>query len=181
MVADALFALGSFSFNGGDKEVEGRGMKMKIIHKYDVHLAGDFFFGFARFEYAMKMAKYHKGNGAAEPDWARFAKELEPVFQNPDSNEFKKAVSYFTEHPPKKQVVEDGCLVWRKVEPRTNSLADKTLQLVRRVRNNLFHGGKFKGRLFEDPERSETLMRYGLVILDRCLSEMPEVCEAYEG
>lgn len=156
-------------------------MKMKIIRKHDFQLAKEFFFMFARFEYAMKMAKYHKGNGVAEPDWARFAKELESVFQNPASKEFEEAVSYFTEHPPKKQMVEDGRLVWRKVEPSTNSIADKTLQLVRRVRNNLFHGGKFKGRLFEDPERSETLMRYGLVILDRCLSAMSEVMEAYEG
>jgi len=56
--------------------------------------------------------------------------------------------------------------------------SDLVLQYVRRVRNNLFHGGKFNGRWFE-PERSAELLIHCLTILNACLEVSPEVGEAY--
>lgn len=56
----------------------------------------------------------------------------------------------------------------------------KILILIRRVRNNLFHGGKFNGEWFE-PERSEALMRNALIILRACGESHHEVSKAYGG
>jgi len=153
--------------------------KMRNIHNN--RSASEFFFRFARFEYALKAAGYHPGNGVASPDWTKFAKELDGIFENPENEEFREAIDYYLNHPPKKQLIENSRLVWREVEPHTNSKADLVLQYVRRVRNNLFHGGKFKGNYFEDPERSEDLIQKGLIILNQCLESNQDVYEAFEG
>ena len=60
------------------------------------------------------------------------------------------------------------------------SLAKFLFLLIRRVRNNLFHGGKFNGKWFE-PERSEALLQHGLVILRHCGTRHSEVSKAYSG
>ena len=45
---------------------------------------------------------------------------------------------------------------------------DQVLDLIRRVRNNLFHGGKFNDA-HSGPGRNELLLRHSLAILHRCL------------
>ncbi|MBK0795138.1 hypothetical protein GZV14_28120, partial [Escherichia coli O25b:H4-ST131] len=59
--------------------------------------------------------------------------------------------------------IEDDSLVWDDSLPQEKDLAKFLFLLIRRVRNNLFHGGKFNGKWFE-PERSEALLQHGLVI-----------------
>jgi hypothetical protein len=155
---------------------------MDLIQKHKLDLAAEFFFRFARFEYALKATGYHNESGGAKPDWKRFADELEKLFLNPaDSKKFADAVNYYKHYPPKKQVIRNGELAWDAVEPNTNSFAHKILLYVCRVRNNLFHGGKFEGKYFAEPERSESLMKHGLIILDHCLSNNSRLYKAYEG
>ena len=107
---------------------------------------------FARFEYALKAAGYHEGNGEAKPDWRRFAESIPDIFDNPSTLELQTAIDYLEQHPPKKQVVKDNVLEWQVSRPSTNLKSDLILLYVRRVRNNLFHGGKFNNRWFA-PER----------------------------
>lgn len=83
-------------------------------------------------------------------------------------------------NPPKKQIVEGGVLGWSASTPQTDLQSDRLLIYVRRVRNNLFHGGKFNGRWFE-PERSTVLMQHSLTILNACLAASPAVSEAYHN
>lgn len=47
---------------------------MEVIRKHDLKLASDFFFRFARFEYALKAAGFHFGKGNAKPNWSKFSK-----------------------------------------------------------------------------------------------------------
>lgn len=75
-------------------------------------------------------------------------------------------------------MIKNGLIAWDDSRPQTDSRADELLIYVRRVRNNLFHGGKFNGHWFE-PERSEPLLRYSIAILDACIREIPEIYEAY--
>lgn len=124
-------------------------------------LAGEMFRTFARFEYALKAAGFHNGNGAAQPNWRIFAESVSGFFDNPPDANSEAAVGYILEHPPKKQTINDGSLAWSEVAPNTDLQSDLVLQYVRRVRNNLFHGGKFNGRWFE-PERSEQLLTHCL-------------------
>lgn len=143
-------------------------------------LAAKLFHVFSRTEYALKAAGYNNGDGNAEANWNKFALAVEGVVANPTSPELKEAIDFIFNAPPKKQIIADGIIEWASVEPNTNSRADKLLQYVRRIRNNLFHGGKFNGHWFA-PERSEPLLRHSLVILNACVEATREVREAYHG
>jgi len=143
-------------------------------------LASEFFREFARCEYCLKVV------GLREPkrrdptaDWGAFADEVRPVLETPSSPELKAAVQYYVEHPPKKQIERtDGFLDWKDVLPDHKHQAELVLRLVCRVRNNLFHGGKFNGHWFE-PQRSEELLKHALVILSACVASHQKVQEAY--
>jgi hypothetical protein len=143
-------------------------------------LAADMFRTFARFEYALKAAGFHNGDGPAEPDWRAFTESVSNLFDGPAGGAFTEAVGYILMHPPRKQVIRAGRLAWSDAAPSTNIQSDLVLQYVRRVRNNLFHGGKFNGRWFE-PERSAQLLTHCLTILTACLEASPAVGEAYRN
>ncbi len=144
------------------------------------HLAGELFRTFSRFEYALKASGFHKGNGDAEANWRSFAESVTHTFENPAGEDLREAIRYFLSHPPKKQVVAHGELAWTESVPQTDLLSDRILTYIRRVRNNLFHGGKFNGRWFE-PQRSHELLVHSLVILRACLDGSEEVKEAFDN
>jgi hypothetical protein len=143
-------------------------------------LAVEMFQTFARFEYALKASGFNAGNGDAKADWTAFARSIPGVFDDPRDSAVKMAVGYILAHPPKKQVVEQGVLEWKDAGAGTSLRSDEVLIYVRRVRNNLFHGGKFNGRWFE-PQRSAELLQHSLVILKACLEASPQVRSAYDG
>ena len=143
-------------------------------------LASELFYTFARFEYALKASGFHKGEGDAQPDWRSFAEEVADLFETSQDEEFKRSVLYMVEHPPNKQIVKNGELDWDLSVPKTDLLSDHILIYVRRVRNNLFHGGKFNGRWFA-PQRSAELLSHSLTILRACLNASDRVNEAYNS
>lgn len=77
------------------------------------------------------------------------------------------------------QVVRDGLLKWEVAAPDASD-THELLLCVRRVRNNLFHGGKFNEHWFE-PERSVPLLRHSLSILDACLRSSQQLNEAFKS
>jgi hypothetical protein len=143
-------------------------------------LAIELFRTFSRFEYALKAAGFHNGEGRATPNWRNFAVSIETWFENPHSPELREAIRYLRQHPPKKQIIQNGLLKWSTGNTNTDSRADEILLYVRQVRNNLFHGGKFNGNWFA-PQRSEKLLRYSLIILQACLEASPQVAKAYHN
>jgi hypothetical protein len=150
------------------------------LHAHLDALAGNLFHVFSRTEYALKAAGFNNGDGPAEANWRAFALAVEGVIANPTSRELEEAIGFFFQAPPKKQVIVEGLIQWAESEPQTDSRADKLLVYVRRVRNNLFHGGKFNGRWFQ-PDRSEPLLRHSLTVLRACVESVPSVREAYHG
>ena len=149
-------------------------------HKHLDELASELFHVFSRTEYSLKAAGFNNGDGAAEANWRDFALDVENLIANPNTQQLKEAIDFIFSAPPKKQVIRNGLIEWEETEPTTNSQADKLLIYVRRVRNNLFHGGKFNGHWFE-PERSEALLRSSLVILSSCVESVHDVRSAYHG
>lgn len=143
-------------------------------------LATELFKTFARFEYALKASGFNNGDGEAKPNWRDFALSVETQLQNSKSPELLKAITFMRQQPPKKQIIRNGLLEWDDAPPNTDSNADLVLLYVRRVRNNLFHGGKFNDHWFT-PERSEELLRHSLVILYACLDASPQVKKAYDN
>lgn len=135
---------------------------------------------FARFEYALKAAGYHEGEGEAKPNWQKFANSIGNTIEKPNSQELQEAIQYILRKPPKKQVIRRGVIDWDEIEPTYISKTDLILLYVRRVRNNLFHGGKFLGHWFE-PFRDYELLRHSLTILQACREASNSVREAYES
>jgi hypothetical protein len=132
-------------------------------------LAFQFFKIFARFEYALKAAGFHAGKEGkarkAEANWDSFAKSLNSLFEEEHEGELGEAVRYMLDEPPKVQMVNAaGQLEWAD-KRETGPTARQLFLYIRRVRNNLFHGGKFNGHWFAR-ERSEPLIRHSLTILE---------------
>jgi len=144
-------------------------------------LATELFRVFAQFEYCLKVTGYCvAGSGdAANPDWTRFARELPPLSGEAGAD-VAAAIAYMLGRPPKKQVYVGKVLQWRVVAPQAENENDLIFLYVRRVRNNLFHGGKFNGRFF-DPERSSELLEHSITILMASILISRDMLEAYEN
>ncbi len=135
---------------------------------------------FSRMEYALKETRQYLNNNAS-PNWDKFANTIDNSFielVNRDEK-LKNAVNYFKEHPPKKQSVENGNLVFIETDfDTTQKETQQILMFVRKVRNNLFHGGKYRNDNIND-DRDEELIKYSLLILDECKSLDDEVERYY--
>ncbi len=172
----------SRTFDRSEKVPERLLEPMERFH-LDKELIADFFFAFSRFEFALKQAGYLESIQAgadARPDWTCFSKRINAVCNFDESPELRKAVDYLLSDAkaPKKQVVQaDGSLDW-KTTPTGRKDIEWVLILVRRVRNNLFHGGKYTGSLSE-LARDTTLLKNSLIILDACLNWDDDVRACY--
>jgi hypothetical protein len=139
-------------------------------------LVYEFFFVFSRFEHALSVTNYlTEGKAGVSADWNKFARAMNDVFRSTLSPEVKKAIRYYENAPPKKQVVDFDSLTWKDVVPRTDFQLEKLLLLIRRVRNNLFHGEKLSVLLEGDSERDTDLLKHGLTILYACLQTNTEI------
>ena len=154
------------------------------VHEALDRLVNDFFRTFARFEYALKVTRFYRrtGDDAAQPDWTAFARSVSDALNKPADASLGEAIEYILHCPPRKQVIRDDTLGWIEgmPTPRPGDRADLVLMLVRRVRNNLFHGGKFSHEWF-DPTRSEQLLTHSLRILHGCLEASAVVHDAYHN
>lgn len=137
-----------------------------IAKRDDTAQAILFFIFFSRFEYALKRAGYTTGE--AQPDWDKYAKEHIKMTERP-SDPFKSAMEFLKNAPPKKQVVKNNKLDWEPDNYTDVFNLERILVLVRRIRNNLFHGGKWPGGLKDDDSRNADLIDAGLKVLQACL------------
>jgi len=143
-------------------------------------LACNFFREFSRSEYALKAAGFNNGEGDAQANWSAFSSQVETYIQNPDDASVTKAINFILNEPPKKQIIRDSLIQWEAAAPNHNSQAENLFVYIRRVRNNLFHGGKFNGYWFS-PERSEALITSSLIVLKACINHVASTREAYNG
>jgi hypothetical protein len=113
-------------------------------------LSIEFFKEFARTEYALKAAGWLRTGPKrdAHPDWDRFAREVGERLIKVLEEGGGEAVTYLTQNPPKKQIVDDDGLAWEQSELADHPEGQRLLIFLRRIRNNLFHGGKFNGKCF---------------------------------
>jgi hypothetical protein len=131
----------------------------------------EFFVVFARCEYALKRGGFARaGNGQnAEADWNALAHKLGSRFFDSIRSKIPTIVS----SPPQRQILEDGALAWRPQPSPQN--AEELLLAIRRLRNNLFHGGKFSFAQIDEPARNDTLLREALTVLDELLDATPHL------
>lgn len=133
---------------------------------------------FARFEFALKMAGYCRPQGdKVEIDWDRFA-------NNPNMGKpfFKFAIASnicptMLSDPPKAETISEGRWGFASSAAKPNSVQDM-MGHVRRVRNNMFHGGKyFDG----NEERDAVLVSEAIAILLAAAEKDPDINFFFEG
>jgi hypothetical protein len=131
-----------------------------------------------RLEFSLKHIGYcHLGSfPTAKVDWDRYVKErLGSTFWNKIQKDPEFQV--LIQSPPKKQIVnQDGRLDW---EPSAAVMSSQCLiGAVRRVRNNLFHGGKSGD---PDVDRNATLYKEALLVIDKILCEDRDLGAIFSG
>ena len=142
----------------------------------------EFFLTFARAEFALKNSGFVKGNEReVSADWDGFTASIKSSFTKDKSDDLVQAVNYILDNPPMKQVLRKNTLMWEANVPDGNLTEIEVLiWLVRRIRNNLFHGGKHNIALFEDTERTTRLLKSSLIIIQECLLLAPHVKTTYD-
>ena len=118
-------------------------------------LAFDFFYRFARLEYALKASGLVKGRPDAAPNWGRF------VVKHADTYKVTAAAAELMAAPPLAQVVIEGTndIAWVAVDlSKCKSELAKVVRLLKAMRNNLFHGGKKGPQGWSQPQRMTQLL-----------------------
>jgi hypothetical protein len=136
----------------------------------------EFFAVFSRFEYALKRCRFLRDKGYAEADWDKFSNGLGESFLQ-EVRECGKA-NTLLDKPPKKQIVGGGCSIeWKQMKP----IADvrSLFRAIRRVRHNLFHGGKYPSGPEVDVSRDSTLLSEAIWVLRRALERCQNVNHAF--
>jgi hypothetical protein len=131
------------------------------------NFAFKFFKLYAKYEYYLKANNYFQSNNSGKRiiiDWDKFVNQKigDDYLVLLGSN--SASADYILENPPSNQVVnEAGVIIWRPII-NTERSAQLLFAHISRVRNNMFHGGKFNGTWF-DPERN-ILLEHSLIILN---------------
>jgi len=133
---------------------------------------------FARFEFSLKMAgfAYMRGD-SVEIAWDRFANSV-PIGRRfmahvRDNNVCPTILAY----PPKPDPIEQGRYGFAEHVALPDSVQD-VFGAVRRVRNNLFHGGKY---FDDDKTRNRLLVKEAIAVLLLAAEWHPEVNFIFEG
>jgi hypothetical protein len=165
----------------------GEGDEMRVSFSRSDRLSYDFFRLFSRAEYALKAEAYFKlpkpqENGElavirAEPDWECYAKDVSAAFQAMIHQEdpLRQAVESLRAQPPRKQVIKAGKLDWEPMDGIDGEAAPVTKDILRTIRNNLFHGGKWGPGGWENVERTDYLLSAAIIALNGLLLAKPRV------
>ncbi len=125
---------------------------------------------FSRWECALKHNNYvRRGSyGQAEADWKKFANTHKTQFAGLQTPEFIKARNMLITNPPKREELQSTEIKWEPNPRRGGEIidADYLLRVVRDVRNNLFHGGKFAGGPAQELARDRELIDSATAVLE---------------
>lgn len=142
----------------------------------DRDLVFEFFWKFSAFEYALKRSPDFLKKGKAEADWEKFGNRINERFATFGDPNFYEAVESIKALSPQKQINKNGKLAWKRVEQTPNeSDAAYTLHLLKTVRNNLFHGGKYPDGTIFEIARNRNILRAAVTILNGCYELHPEI------
>lgn len=160
-------------------ESKKMGIREKMRREYkhiDSTMILDFFIIFSRFEYALKSSGYipDKKKSKPEIDWKNFKEEIKDEFKLEE-----------VKHPNEMELFEDfktqyiykGTLKWREFNiDSTKSDAEIIIDIVKTIRNNLFHGAKNTEYCTGvDEKRDENLLLYGIKAIEKLIEAEKEV------
>lgn len=146
-------------------------------------IALEFFATFSRFEHALKhsgLCRNENDGENAKASWDKYARRLHQEVKRRIEEE---ANHYLLVQPPKIQIMKSGKVGWKAAERSGSDTTRWIFNLINIVRNNLFHGGKYRdpedGEDNPDPEREKKLVEACLSILNICLETEDNVTEAF--
>ncbi|MGF6813167.1 hypothetical protein OKW30_008384 [Paraburkholderia sp. Clong3] len=145
-------------------------------------LTYEFLGTFARCEYGLKCSGFAKGSQkSVEADWDKFATSIDWHFARVKDEHFKESVAYLLTEPPRKQVLRGGRIEWQESAPDVNlPKSQQTLLMVRRVRNNLFHGAKvWSPERSNDRDRDVRLVSSALIVVKGCMGLRRDLEDAF--
>lgn len=155
-------------------------MNIEILKKEPAII--DFVATFSRLEYALKTSgEFLKKTKDAEADWTAFASSIESKINNSSNCQLKKSIEYILNNPPQKQTNENGVIKWKRVDPSQRNKTKNLIIYICRIRNNLFHGGKFVGGYLEEFDRDFRLVKCALLILKEIVNFDEKVKNAFYG
>ncbi|MCL4272255.1 MAG: hypothetical protein KJZ77_00160 [Anaerolineales bacterium] len=147
---------------------------------FDRKLVFKFFTVFSLFEYALKREGFLTvgRSSEAQPDWESFANAIDPQFTALRKPSLISAKNYMLNHPVMRQIVHNNVVTYtRRIKPNNMNDIVWLSILIRGVRNNLFHGGKFRYDRPRDPD----LIKSSLIILEAWAKLHPDVKQALEN
>lgn len=141
-----------------------------------------FFTVFSRFEYSLKRGGFAKAGPyhAAQADWRAFGDSAQTALASLRNPEYIQALEFILTQPPRRQVYDSGAI--RFVDSTRDQIETDVvfaLRMVRTVRNNLFHGGKYPEGPVGDQGRDRSLLEACIVILKACLETNAQLQAIY--
>lgn len=127
-------------------------------------LGNEFLNTFTRMEYAMKSSGEFADGGPKDVTaaWDRFANKIDAALQATNDTDLRAALDFLLGAPARKQIMGGfGPLVLDQKQTKTQ----RTLLVVRTVRNNIVHGGKIAPEGENEKGRNEKLVASSLLVL----------------
>jgi len=139
---------------------------------------------FARCECALKRSGFVKRGsyGEADADWNAYADHISIFLARLVSPAYVAARDRLLNNPPGRQRLDHGQMRWLP-NPRRAGETDARylLRVVRDVRNNLFHGGKFEDGQVAELERDRLLIDSAIIVLEASADLDNSIRTFFEG
>lgn len=136
----------------------------------------DFFFYFSRFEHALKIKRFICTDKSAQyvvgVDWHAFIRTLPNNYPS-GSEKVDNAIRYICNYPVKRQKTD---LTWVARSAITPPCFKMALNEVPKIRNNIFHGGKY---LRPNKVRDEALLINSTILIKTCLQNDPDLYQQF--
>lgn len=138
---------------------------------------------FSRMEYALKSTRYAiGGEKRVEPAWDSFANDIDDAFFKILDPEVIEARNYLLTRPPRKQTLAGNRVTFTdQAIDASQKQTQQLLLMVRTVRNNLFHGGKYLPQGEQEVGRNHLLVQHALTVVLACSKLDQEVCTSFES
>jgi hypothetical protein len=94
--------------------------------------------------------------------WDRFANNIDAAFCNIADREFQNAVNFLLKEPARKQILTG---FGPRICDPNQTKAQRTILVVRTVRNNVVHGGKIQPEGEKETGRNEKQVACSLTVL----------------
>jgi len=140
-----------------------------------------FFATVARFEYALKETgtfcnedRQHN----AKANWDLLINTVGRDLTHSKDKRVRSAIDYLVKHPPQVQKFIDGSAVFQVAPLGANTEGGRAIEAARRVRNNLFHGGKHTPH--SPAGHDEKLIECSLIILETCAAFRADIRSEFE-